>query len=173
MVPAFDCLSGFGAPRLPHCHVHTQPLLQVAPPPALTHSPNMLPSFIFFRVCTSPRCIHGALVQLDRRLCVPLLSCQRPHQPKRRQKLYDHVALRVHVRDQQLRHEGRQQLGVLLKMRNTALVAVLVLCLRKRPARNEQPAEVAHDRDLLESCMARCFAFKFLCAAGLVARRCV
>ena len=68
----------------------------------------MLPSSIFFRVCTSPRCIHGALVQLDRRLCVPLLSCQRPHQPKRRQKLYDHVALRVHVRDQQLRHEGRQ-----------------------------------------------------------------
>jgi hypothetical protein len=55
-------------------------------------------------------------------------------------------------------------------MRNTALVAVLVLCLRKRPANNEQAAEVAHDGDLLESCMARCFAFNFPCVAGLVAR---
>jgi hypothetical protein len=58
----------------------------------------------------NPYFTHLLRSQLDCRVCLPLFSCECPRQSNRRQKLFDHVAVCLHVAHQQLCHEGWQQL---------------------------------------------------------------
>jgi hypothetical protein len=112
LLPVFNPLSGFGACCLPHCDVHSQPLLQVSRPsyaPSVYDPARSLPTLSLY-LLSNPCWFIRAHLQLDCRVCLPLFSRQRPRKSNRRQKLPDDFAVCLHVARQQLCHEGRQQL---------------------------------------------------------------